>query len=266
MKKALLVFGILTLGLIASAIAVPAYLTYQGVLRNASGDLVNGTRSMTFTIYDQATGGTIKYGPQAESSVSVSNGSYTVQLGPISNPTAVFDGGDRYLEVAVEGTTLTPRLKINSIAYAIRAASADAVADDSISTAKIQDLAVTGGKLASNVSGSYNINTSGTITSTNTSGITANKITITSIATTGAGCVGSGTIPGGNNVKVFNNNITADSKIFVTPITRLITTYEALVAFSINPTDVPGPSFLVGLSKSNAVVPAPIDFNYLIIN
>jgi hypothetical protein len=255
---------ILTLILASVAFAVPSFLTYQGILRDASGDLVTGTRSMTFTIYDQATGGTIKYGTQTESSVSVSNGSYTVQLGPISNPTSAFDGGDRYLQVAVEGTDLSPRLKIQSVAYAIRAASADAVADNSISTAKIQDLAVTGGKLASNVSGSYIINTSGTITSTNTSGITANKITITSIATQGAGCVGSGTITSGPNTTVYNGNVTANSKIFLMPTTRNANTYEALAI--IPGTIIDYTSFDVGFARTGYNAPFIISFNYLIIN
>jgi hypothetical protein len=257
---------ILTLILASVAFAVPSFLTYQGILRDpTTGNLVSGNVNMTIKIYDTADIGTgiVKY-EQSNSSVPVSNGAYTVQLGPISTPTTAFDGNDRWLEVAVEGTTLTPRLKINSIAYAIRAASADAVADDSISTAKIQNNAVTGGKLASNVIGSYNINTSGTITSSNTNGITANKITITSIATQGAGCVGSGTITSGPNTTVYNGNVTANSKIFLMPTTRNANTYEALAI--IPGTIIDYTSFDVGFARTGYNAPFIISFNYLIIN
>jgi hypothetical protein len=124
---------------------------------------------------------------------------------------------------------------------------------------------VTGGKLASNVIGSYNINTSGTITSSNTNGITANKITITSIATTGAGCVGKGTITGGDpNTIIINPNITSNNAIIlVTPTTNYASTYEALAVTSVN-----GPlnRFTVGFVRSGAVAPTNINFNYLIFS
>jgi len=122
MKKAIFVSIIFCLFLASSLFAVPQYFTYQGVLRDSGGNLVTGTRSMTFNIYDAASAGTLKYGPQTETAVAVNGGAYSVQLGPITP--SMFDGGDRYLEVAVAGTILTPRLKINSVAYAIRSDSA----------------------------------------------------------------------------------------------------------------------------------------------
>ena len=103
------------------ALAVPQYINYQGVLRDSVGDLVTGTKSMVFNLYDVSTGGSAVW-TMTSAEVTVSNGLYTVQLGPITS--ADIGSGDRWLEVAVAGTTLTPRLKILSVAYAITADTA----------------------------------------------------------------------------------------------------------------------------------------------
>ena len=120
MNKSIFLTGLLIFIFSLAAAAVPQYLTYQGVLRDGTGNPVTGTKAMSFTIYDAATNGNIIY-DQGESPISVSNGSYTVQLGSISNATTVFDGSAQYLEVKVDGVALSPRLKINSVSYAIRA-------------------------------------------------------------------------------------------------------------------------------------------------
>lgn len=100
------------------ALAVPQYINYQGVLRDSAGDLVTGTKSMTFNLYSDSTGGSSLW-DMTSPEVTVSNGLYTVQLGPITSTD--IGNGDRWLEVAVAGTALTPRLKILSVAYAITA-------------------------------------------------------------------------------------------------------------------------------------------------
>ena len=40
------------------AVAVPQYINFQSVLRDTSGNLVTGTHSISFKLYDAATGGT----------------------------------------------------------------------------------------------------------------------------------------------------------------------------------------------------------------
>lgn len=121
MKKLILLTILLSLSL--PVFAVPAYINYQGVLKNSSGALQNGTFELTLDIYSAETGGTAAFS-KTISNVTVSDGIYNVALGPITNPTTVFDGTDKWLEVTVGTDTLSPRLKINSVAYAITASYA----------------------------------------------------------------------------------------------------------------------------------------------
>jgi hypothetical protein len=97
--------------LMALACAQP--FTYQGLLKQ-SGTPANGTYQMTFRLYDVASGGTA-LGTVGPLSVSVANGLFTVEL---NFPASVWDGGLRYLEIEVGGTTLSPRVKINPTPYA----------------------------------------------------------------------------------------------------------------------------------------------------
>ncbi len=80
---------------------VPQMINYQGRLTDFQGDPVNATVSMTFTIYDQASGGTVWW-TETQASVQVSNGLFAVILGttlPIDD--SVFVDPDRYLGIAV---------------------------------------------------------------------------------------------------------------------------------------------------------------------
>lgn len=263
--------------LTAAAFAVPQYLTYQGVLRDSSGNLLTGTKAMSFSIYSASSGGTLIYGPQNESSVSVSNGNYTVQLGAVNSTSIFTASGDRYLEIAVGDSlsslsTLSPRLKINSVAYAIRAEAADSIGTNAVATASIQDGAVTGAKIGT-----------GTVTNANlegniTGGKLASNISITTTATIDAFAIkgsqlfskglgdnyfiGAGTIDSGTGQVQITNPIVsgANCLIFVTPKTRSSSgTYEALASYKI------GGNYYVGLSRSGALAPEAIDFNYLIV-
>lgn len=110
----------------APAGAVPQYINYQGVLRaKTSGALQTGTFTMRFKVYDAETSGTAVF-DSGNTSVAVDSGIYNVRLGAVNSST-IFEGSDRWLEVAVvdptTGTTdtMTPRLRINSVAYALKA-------------------------------------------------------------------------------------------------------------------------------------------------
>jgi hypothetical protein len=145
MKKTLIVLTILFAIAAAAAAAVPNLINYQGILRDkTTGALQNGTFSMIFKIFDQETLGTAVYNAAgAAKSVPVSNGLYNVELGPVSNPTTVFNGNERWLEITVGTDKLSPRLKINSVAHAIRAdvatTATSATTAGSASTAVIAD-------------------------------------------------------------------------------------------------------------------------------
>jgi hypothetical protein len=132
-----LVTLLLTSTLIFAQLAPPARINYQGVLRDASGNPLNGLVTMTFNFYDSATAGTLlweeiydsgSYQPQ----LTVTGGLFTVVLGDTvhrnggNEPlfTGVFaNHTDVYLGVKVStDAEMTPRIKVVSAPYSVNTA------------------------------------------------------------------------------------------------------------------------------------------------
>ncbi len=106
-------FGLgIVLATVLASFAYAQPFTYQGMLKQ-NGNPVNGTLSMTFRLYDALTGGN-QAGSIITQNVAVQNGLFTVSL-DFGN---VWNGSDRYLEIAVGSTVLSPRVKINPVPYA----------------------------------------------------------------------------------------------------------------------------------------------------
>ncbi|HVP57909.1 MAG TPA: hypothetical protein VMU02_07400 [bacterium] len=115
--------------------AVPATINYQGMLAE-SGTPVNGTKSVRFTIYDSASGGTSLWTEVQD--VTFTNGIFSVLLGSTNAiPDSVFSGSRRWLAVAIaDGPEITPRGEIASVGYAFQSAKAQRAARaDTASTA-----------------------------------------------------------------------------------------------------------------------------------
>ena len=113
-----------------TAWAVPPYINYQGQLTDsATGDpITDPGLSMTFRIYDAATGGTALW-EEEHSSVPVANGIYNVLLGAGTTTVGTFDpslfsADNRWLEVEIEYEIFDPRQEVTSVAYAFTAATA----------------------------------------------------------------------------------------------------------------------------------------------
>ncbi|MCB9767546.1 MAG: hypothetical protein H6752_05065 [Candidatus Omnitrophica bacterium] len=119
---------------------VPESINYQGVLVDALGNpLPDGNYEINFTIYNQATLGTAVWGPIEfdggstnghRPQVPVVDGKYNVTLGPEDTSgrsiVTAFNGttGEndlRFLEIAIEGTTLAPRQQLTSTPFAYSA-------------------------------------------------------------------------------------------------------------------------------------------------
>ncbi|MCA9289621.1 MAG: tail fiber domain-containing protein [Phycisphaerales bacterium] len=90
--------------------------TYQGELRSA-GAPANGAFDLTFSLWDAVAGGTPVVGPVVMSDVPVSGGVFSVEL---DFGAAAFDGTARWLEIAVDGTTLSPRQAVTGAPYSIQ--------------------------------------------------------------------------------------------------------------------------------------------------
>ena len=145
---------LLALGLSAPLLfaQAPDRISYQGRVVDSTGTGIGtGTpvnRKIIFRLFDAPTGGTRVW--SEEQTVTLAGGEFSVMLGQGVNASSngspenprpplkeAFGGsGDRYLEIVVDNgdgtlnnsdTPITPRQRLTSTAYALRAATADAV-------------------------------------------------------------------------------------------------------------------------------------------
>lgn len=106
----------------------PQEINYQGWL-GSTGDTTYGgitdTLGMAFRLYVASTGGSLVWS-ETHIAVPVIRGIFNVLLGsdtPI--PTSIFTGDPLWLEIQVMTDTLSPRQKLVSVGYAIKALKAD---------------------------------------------------------------------------------------------------------------------------------------------
>jgi len=116
--------------------SVPPLINYQGMLTDANGNPLSGTKKLTFNIYDAAAGGNVVWGPQVFESVPMINGRFNVILGTTDNNgkliTDAFGSKDRYLGIKVDSNSeIAPRQQILSTPFAVRAEHA-AKADNAV--------------------------------------------------------------------------------------------------------------------------------------
>src|SRR3990170_3808334 len=102
--------------------------TYQGQLKGA-GVPLDGTADFQFTLWDAAgsgnppTGGTQVGGVQATNALPVSAGLFTVTLNNGGEfGASAFIGEQRWLEISVNGTALSPRQALTAAPYALHSA------------------------------------------------------------------------------------------------------------------------------------------------
>ena len=130
-----LIFGLFTSYLnFANAEPIGTAFNYQGSL-SARGHPASGSYDMRFTLFADSTNGTPVAGSVTNSSVSVSNGLFSVAL---DFDASAFSGQRLWIEIAVrtnastgDYTTLTPRQELTShpfALYALNAASATSAA------------------------------------------------------------------------------------------------------------------------------------------
>ncbi len=129
--------------------SIPRQINYQGLLKDAAGNNVSdGTYTMVFGIYNESTGGTSLW--SETQSVTVSGGLFFVRLGSVTPITTVPFDRQHYLGIKVNsGDELSPRTYLSPSPYSFMSMN---VIDNSITTSKIQDGAVTKAKLGSDVS------------------------------------------------------------------------------------------------------------------
>jgi hypothetical protein len=127
LAAAALLVGSFSLAPGAARAGVPAGLTEQGRLFDQAGSPLQGTPSITFSIYASPAGGVALW--TETQLVPLDEGYFSAQLGAVTPvPAAVWDGSVRYVGIAVGADAeMTPREATRSVPYAL--VSGDAVGD-----------------------------------------------------------------------------------------------------------------------------------------
>ena len=211
----------------AGLMAQTTTLTYQGQLRQF-GMPFTGTANLEFRLFDQLIGGGQVTGPQTRLNWPVEDGLFQVDL---DFGTAAFDGSERYLEVRVDGATLSPRQHITATPYARLAATtaANAIGTTEIDAAEVQRR-VTGtcppGQYLRVVNQNGTVtcgsdaDSGGSVTSIQTgAGLSGGPITVAGTIAVAAGGIGTteinaaqvqrrvtGSCPAGQSIRVVNQN------------------------------------------------------------
>lgn len=129
MKNTLSLVTVL-LSLAASpALAVPTTVSFTGrILDSSSTEPISGPVSLNFKLYDALTGGTVVW--EEDQSATAEDGMVYLALGRVKAlDGTVFNGRALWLELTVNGDTMAPREAIQAVPYAIRAVSADSIAN-----------------------------------------------------------------------------------------------------------------------------------------
>lgn len=131
MRRELLLVGLALILLMASAVqaTVPRILHYQGRLTDGSDNPQQGTYDFTFRLYAAESGGGALWTEVHNNIATDSDGLYQLNLGEITSLNAIsFDTG-YWLSVQIDaGGEMTPRQRLLSTAYAVRADLADSIA------------------------------------------------------------------------------------------------------------------------------------------
>ena len=131
MKKIIFAITIAVLANAAYATDVPSTLSFTARLVDDKSDAaLTGTHSVVFSMFDAETAGHQVWTETHQVDVAP-DGLVFVTLGDTTALDGhVFDGTDRWVEISVDGTTMDPRIVIDSVPYAVRstaASNADAV-------------------------------------------------------------------------------------------------------------------------------------------
>ncbi len=111
----------------AGAHAIPQQINFQGRLASFEGGPISSSTSVNFDLYDDATlSGIHHIGSTINKTITPDqNGMFSVLL---DFDSSYFDGGNRWLEITVNGQTLTPRQEFATVPYAYMALTAESLA------------------------------------------------------------------------------------------------------------------------------------------
>ena len=142
-SSALFLWAALTCTLLAGTVAaeVPGQLRQQGRLLNDQGEPASGEATLKFAIYDARSGGAVVWEGESKTVELDERGFYSATIGSDSNPleAGALKGGERWLQITVDGEAMTPRSSLESVPYAALAGEAESVADGAVDSAALAD-------------------------------------------------------------------------------------------------------------------------------
>ncbi|NOQ96988.1 MAG: hypothetical protein GQ561_02400 [Calditrichae bacterium] len=125
---------------------IPRQMNYQGYLTDNNNNPITGNLIIRFTIYDAPTTGTNLWNEE-HPTVALIDGVFRVVLGSINPLNIAFDK-PYWLGIRVgNDPEMTPRTTLTSAGYSLNSLKAESVKDSSVTTASIQNGAVTLPKL-----------------------------------------------------------------------------------------------------------------------
>ncbi len=123
MRKLRGILSVLVVAVCSVYAAPPQLLNYQGRLVDGLGEPVNGTVEVNVRLFTAETGGSPVWS-QTINNVAVYKGLYKVEFGD-AGLSDVLTNAAVWLEVEVDSETLSPRNRLASVPYALRAAVAN---------------------------------------------------------------------------------------------------------------------------------------------
>ena len=117
--QAVLAVALLTAAGSLRAQTVPSMIDAQGMVRDNSGNPINGTMNLTFSIFNTPTGG-IALWTETQPGVQLNGGIFSTQLGRLSPiPLTLFINTALYVEINAGGQTLSPRQRLITAPYSV---------------------------------------------------------------------------------------------------------------------------------------------------
>jgi len=91
-------------------------ISYQGILKDTGGNLINGNVAVTFKLYNNSTAGSLLW--EETKTILVNSGLFNTQLGDVTPLNAAQFDQAMWLEITIGADTLSPRQQLMGVPYA----------------------------------------------------------------------------------------------------------------------------------------------------
>ncbi|HPO61566.1 MAG TPA: hypothetical protein PK762_00610 [Candidatus Kapabacteria bacterium] len=110
---------------------VPQTISWQGIIQDSDGNLLNEQVNLTLKLFEAATGGTAVW-TELHQNHSINNGLANIILGSVTPLQLDFDK-QYWLEITIDESTPLPRIKLNAVPYSLYSArTSGIIVNDSI--------------------------------------------------------------------------------------------------------------------------------------